>query len=91
MWENGLKGKAWRILKELSTDLKANVKTRYGITEEIDMDIGGRQGSRLTGRMFAKMMDLLAEEILLSGEGVHLDDNFYHRHTPVDRRCCVMC
>ena len=40
MWENGLKGKAWRILKELSTDLKANLKTRYGITEEIDMDIG---------------------------------------------------
>ena len=76
MWDKGLKGKVWRILKELSTDLKANIKTRYGITEEINMDIGGRQGSRLTGRMFAKMMDLLAEEILLSGEGVNLDEDF---------------
>ncbi len=26
------------------------------------MEIGGKQGSRLTGRMFGKMMDLLAEE-----------------------------
>ena len=60
MWENGFKGKIWGISKELSTNLKANVKTRYGITEDINMEIGGRQDSRLTGRMFSKLMDLLA-------------------------------
>ena len=59
MWENGLKGKAWRILRNLNKNLKAIVKTRYGPTPTIDMDIGGKQGSRLTGRMFAKMMDTL--------------------------------
>ena len=30
MWEKGLRGKAWRILKNLNTDLKATIKTRYG-------------------------------------------------------------
>ena len=76
MWEKGLRGKAWRLLKELNTYLKASVKTRYGVTREIDMEIGGRQGSRLTGRMFAKLMDLLAEEIIESKEGIKMIENF---------------
>ena len=69
MWEKGLRGKAWRILKELNTYLKREIKTSYGITREVDMEIGGRQGSRVTGRMFAKLMDLLAEEVIESKEG----------------------
>ena len=63
MWEKGLKGKAWRILKSLNENLSATVKTRFGQTREIKMEVGGKQGSRLTGRMFAKMMDLLAEQL----------------------------
>ena len=39
------------------------------------MDVGGRQGSKVTGRMFAKMMDLLAEEIIASGEGFTLTED----------------
>ena len=76
MWEKGLRGKSWRLLNELNKNLKATVKTKYGETNEIDMDIGGRQGSRLTGRMFAKMMDLLAEEVIASGEGFNLTKDF---------------
>ena len=40
------------------------------------MEIGGKQGSRLTGRMFAKMMDLIAEE--LNGEklGFEITEDF---------------
>ena len=71
MWEKGVRGKIWRILKDLCTELKACVKTRYGNTEEIYMEIGGRQGSRITGRMFAKLMDLLAEEIIASTMTYH--------------------
>ena len=36
------------------------------------MDIGGRQGSRLTGRMFSKTMDVLAEEFIEEKIGVKL-------------------
>ena len=76
MWEKGLRGKAWRILKKLNTHLKAAVKTKYGVTREIDMEIGGRQGSRLTGRMFSKLMDLLAEDVIDSKEGVKMAEDF---------------
>ena len=72
MWDKGLKGKAWRLLKNLSSGLKASVKTRYGNTREVDMEIGGRQGSKLTGRMFSKLMDLLAEEVIASEKGLKL-------------------
>lgn len=65
IWESGLRGKAWRILKNMNSNLKATVKTRHGLTREFIMEIGGRQGSKNTGRLFAKMMDHLAE-ILLS-------------------------
>ena len=40
------------------------------------MEIGGRQGSRVTGRMFAKLMDLLAEEIIASNYGVKMIEDF---------------
>ena len=74
MWEKGLRGKTWRILRNLNKDLKALIKTRHGPTETIEMEIGGKQGSRLTGRMFAKMMDMLAEEIQPTNEGFKLND-----------------
>lgn len=64
IWERGLRGKAWRILKNMNTSLKAKIKTKHGLTNEIEMEIGGRQGSRVTGRMFAKMVDLLAEQAI---------------------------
>ena len=63
IWEKGLKGKAWRILKNLNSNLTASIKTRFGQTREIQMEIGGKQGSRLTGRMFSKLMDLISEEL----------------------------
>ena len=75
LWERGLKGKSWRILHNLSKNLTAQVKTRFGPTHEFNMEIGGRQGSRLTGRMFAKMMDVLAEECQADGVGINLSND----------------
>ena len=76
MWEKGLRGKMWRLLKALNSDLTAVIKTRFGHTREINMEIGGKQGSRLTGFMFAKQMDLLAEELTAAKEGFKLSDEF---------------
>ena len=64
MWEKGVRGKLWRILKNMSTNLTAKIKTRYGLSREIPRDNGGRQGSRLTGRLFAKQMDVLSENFI---------------------------
>ena len=74
--EKGFKGKVWRILKNLNSDLKASINTKHGRTREILMEIGGRQGSRLTGRMFSKLIDTLAEEMKENKEGFRLDDLF---------------
>ena len=74
MWQKGLRGKTWRILKNLNEGLHANIKTRYGLTRTVAMTIGGKQGSRLTGRMFSKMMDTLAEDVQPTGEGFKFDD-----------------
>ena len=40
MWEKGLRGKAWRILRNLNSNLKATIKTKHGPTRTIGMDIG---------------------------------------------------
>ena len=40
------------------------------------METGGKQGSRLTGRMFAKMMDLLAEALSETNLGFKLSNDF---------------
>ena len=75
MWEKGIRGKTWRILNNLCKDLTAHVKTRFGPTRTFEMEIGGRQGSRITGRLFSKMMDIIAEEITQTDLGYKLSDD----------------
>ena len=52
------------------------MKTKFGLTREIEREIGGKQWSRLTERMFGKLMDTLAEEMEALGEGFRFDDLF---------------
>ena len=70
--DKGIRGKLWRILKNMNSELKAQVKTKFGLTREIDMQIGGRQGSRLTGRLFSKLTDLLAEDAIAEKIGFNV-------------------
>ena len=56
MWNAGVKGKMWRILRNLCTNLTAVVKTQYGSSRPIVRVNGGKQGSRVTGRKFSKQM-----------------------------------
>ena len=74
MWDYGLRGRVWRILKDLSSNLKASIKTRHGETEEINMEIGGKQGSKLTCRMFSKLMDLISEYIKDNNLGIKITE-----------------
>ena len=64
MWEKGIQGKIWRILNNMSRNLTAKIKTRYGFSRTIKRENGGRQGSRLAGRLFAKQMDVLSETFI---------------------------
>ena len=76
MWDSGLRGKAWRILDNLNSNLKAHIKTRYGNTRSVNMQIGGKQGSRLTGRQFSKLMDTLAESSINEQKGFSITAQF---------------
>jgi predicted nucleic acid-binding protein len=62
-WTHGLNGKIWRLTKSLNTNLTARIKTRHGITRKIKREIGGKQGGKTMTFLFAKMMDVLAEEM----------------------------
>ena len=72
IWKAGVRGKIWRILKNMSTNLTAVVKTRYGISRTITRENGGRQGSRLIGKLFGKQMDVLCEHFINNHIGVHI-------------------
>ena len=64
IWKAGITGKLWRILKSLSSNLSATVKTRYGASRKITRENGGLQGSSITGRLFSKQMDVLSENFI---------------------------
>ena len=76
LWRKGLKGKSWRLFNNLTENLQALAKTTYGPTRVFNMEIGGRQGSSLIGRMFSKLMDMISEELDELGEGIHLTEEF---------------
>ena len=61
-WDHGMKGKVWRLMKILNTKLTAQIKTKHGLTREIERLAGGKQGGKNFGFLFAKMMDVLQEE-----------------------------
>ena len=61
-WEKGLRGKLWRLMKNLNTNLTARIKTNDGLTRSIKRIAGGKQGGKNFGFLFAKMMDMMAED-----------------------------
>ena len=62
MWEHGMKGKLWRLMKSINTNLTANIRIRNGFTRKINRIAGGKQGGKNFGFLFAKMMDVMAED-----------------------------
>ena len=61
-WEHGVKGKTWRLMKALNTELTAAIKTQHGLTRAIMRKAGGKQDGKNIGFLSAKLMDLLSEE-----------------------------
>ena len=62
MWEHGMKGKLWRPMKSLNINLTAKIKTTHLLTREIKRRTGGKRGGKNFGYLFAKMMDVMAED-----------------------------
>ena len=62
VWDHGMKGKVWRLMRILNTNLTAKIKTKHGLTREIQRKAGGKQGGINFGFLFSKLMDLIQEE-----------------------------
>ena len=60
---NGFSGKIWRLTKSLNVGLTARIKTKAGLSREIERNTGGKQGGKLMVPMYAKTMDSAAEEL----------------------------
>ena len=72
--ENGFQGKIWRLTKAMNCNLTAKVKTKAGLTREIKRETGGKQGGKLMVPMFAKMMDVITDDLTEETEtGIHVD------------------
>ena len=61
--QQGFTGKILRLTTALNKNLTARVKTKAGLTREIERETGGKQGGKLMVPMFSKMMDKLPEEM----------------------------
>ena len=66
LWQSGIKGRIWRMIRRLNTDLQAQVQTKYGLTRVIHMKDNIRQGGVLSVTEYSKMIDEMCE-VLTNG------------------------
>ena len=69
LWTSGIRGRLWRILRLLNTDVTARIKTKYGLTRIIMMTDNIRQGGVLLVMGYAKMVDDMCETLTNSNRG----------------------
>ena len=61
--KNGLSGKNWRIIKNLNSNLKAKIQTKFGMTREMNVKDSIRQGGVLYVVEYANIIDEIAKQI----------------------------
>ena len=74
LWEADIRGKLWRLLHLLNSDITAQIRTRFGLTRIINVNGGVKQGGVLSVGQFAKMIDELNAELVDADLGVHYND-----------------
>lgn len=74
MWERGIRGKLWRVIKSLNTGLSTCVQTKYGPTEPVPIMQSIRQGGVLSVCEFSVLIDCLEDDLQKEDLGVHFGD-----------------
>ena len=70
LWDSGIKGKMWRVMKKLNSDLTTSILTKYGYTRHIKIMQGIRQGGVLSVPEFAILIDHLEHDLKDSELGI---------------------
>ena len=69
MHKNGLTGTNWKIVKELSSNITAIIRTKHGLTRSINLKDSIRQGGMLPVIEYANLIDDIAKELEYKHEG----------------------
>ena len=63
MHKRGLQNTHWQVVRNLNQNLKAQLLTKHGLTEEFDIRDSIRQGGVLSVLQYALLMDEISKEI----------------------------
>jgi len=69
LWDSGVRGKAWRIIRKLYSSIYAKVRLGDKTSRKVKMNQGVRQGCPLSPTLFNFFVDELATELRQSGYG----------------------
>ena len=64
LYKQGVKSRLWQLVKDLNTNLKTTIQTKYGPTRQIDIKDSIRQGGVLSVTLYALMMDEVNKDII---------------------------
>jgi hypothetical protein len=78
MYKEGTELAMWKIIKELNSNLKARLKTKYGRTRQINIKDSIRQGRVLSVIQYALIMDEINKEIIKLKAGPKLMNTNEH-------------
>ncbi len=73
--KNGIEGKNWQMTRLMNTDLKANINTKYGPTQEISIKDSIRQGGVLSVIEYATMIDEISKELQRKDQGIDMENS----------------
>jgi hypothetical protein len=73
LWDEGVKGKAWRVVRSLYSSMHASVKLGTTVSREVHMRQGVRQGCPLSPVLFNFFINKLAKELATSGFGAKFE------------------
>ena len=70
LWQKGVRGKMWRVIKNYYRKVQSAVRLDEGNTEWFDVDVGVRQGCVISPMLFDVFVDRLAREVRALNLGV---------------------
>ena len=65
LWHSGIRGKIWRMTRNLSKDTRAQIRTKYRLSRIIKMEDNIRQGRALSVTEYSKMVDTMCSVLLM--------------------------
>ena len=71
LWRRGMRGKIWRVMYNLCQDQFTTINTKFGPTNEIEIENGIRQGKVLSGPEFRVLVDKVEVELRVGGLGIN--------------------